>query len=418
MVNNIHSKIKAAVESPTKAKHYVIKNIEDWYISRQNTTVLDYTQELQYQRGNVLISYLPAPFYYFPFSPRFHSSSNRWQSIQIAKIFNRMGFVVDVCHLDRDPPSLDYEKYDILFGQGQNFKKFSEYMDESVLKIYYATSEHPEKLKSNEAKRIRDLNKRRDGDIDPTRSFSNNQNFTEADAIVSIGESTGKSYSKRFEKKVEIEPITISTSPKASASADLAEKDFETAKTNFVWFGGSGPVLKGLDLTLEAFSEFEDIDLYVCGPALNNDEFSRIYNDELFNTDNIHPVGWVNLESDDFNDLIDTVGYAVYPTASDGIPSSVATITRAGVIPIAPPSIVDFVTSCGIQLEQCTVRNLSQIIETAASLPAEDVEQGAIEAFNFANTNFTRDSYTQDMTRALWKIMMNFDKLDIPILQY
>ena len=45
-----------------------------------------------------------------------------------------------------------------------------------------------------------------------------------------------------------------------------AAKDFERARSAFLWFGSGGLVHKGLDLVLEAFAGLPDCRLFVCGP--------------------------------------------------------------------------------------------------------------------------------------------------------
>ena len=61
---------------------------------------------------------------------------------------------------------------------------------------------------------------------------------------------------------------------------------------------------KGLDLVLEAFAGMPDHHLYVCGPLQQEKDFVKAFYTELYETPNIHAVGWVDLEGPEFLEIV------------------------------------------------------------------------------------------------------------------
>ena len=44
-------------------------------------------------------------------------------------------------------------------------------------------------------------------------------------------------------------------------------KNFNEARKHFLWFGGGGAILKGLDLVVETFASLPHLQLSIIGPA-------------------------------------------------------------------------------------------------------------------------------------------------------
>jgi glycosyltransferase involved in cell wall biosynthesis len=69
-------------------------------------------------------------------------------------------------------------------------------------------------------------------------------------------------------------------------------KDFDACRRNFLWFGSGGFIRKGLDLVLEAFAGMPEYHLTVCGPIEEERDFQQAFAKELYDTPNIHTLGW------------------------------------------------------------------------------------------------------------------------------
>lgn len=123
------------------------------------------------QNLHVLLYYKTAPFWNKSLTLTYQHPNN-WEIIEIVRIFNTLGFVVDV--IDR---SIDYflpeNKYVLFLGigsgdSGKNFPKYAECLSDAV-KIFYATGAEPEISKQNVYKRYIDLKLRRGVYLPPMR---------------------------------------------------------------------------------------------------------------------------------------------------------------------------------------------------------------------------------------------------------
>ena len=53
-------------------------------------------------------------------------------------------------------------------------------------------------------------------------------------------------------------------------------KNFESSRKHFLWFGGGGAILKGLDLVVETFASLPHLQLSIIGPSAYEKEFEEI----------------------------------------------------------------------------------------------------------------------------------------------
>lgn len=131
---------------------------------------------------------------------------------------------------------------------------------------------------------------------------------------------------------------------------------------SFLYFGSYGAVHKGLDLLLDIFSQKDfPCKLYVCGLYYEEKDFVDAYKRELYNTDNIIPVGFVDVSSSIFRDLCEECCYTILPSCSEGMAGSITTCMSAGVVPICS-------RQCGfdkedvILLENCDKESIENTI--------------------------------------------------------
>jgi glycosyltransferase involved in cell wall biosynthesis len=182
-------------------------------------------------------------------------------------------------------------------------------------------------------------------------------------------------------------------------------KDFDLCRNHFLWFGSEGLVHKGLDLTLEAFVQMPDCHLTVCGPVHEEQDFEKAYHRELYETPNIHTVGWVDIGGPAFVDIIQKCVGLVYPSCSEGQSGAVVTCLHAGFIPIVSfESGVD-VEDFGIILKECTVEEIKNAIQQLASLPAQELKTRARRTWEFARANHTKEKYSKAFENILDEII-------------
>lgn len=357
--------------------------------------------------SRVLLSYLTEPFRLDPDAPEFYSRQDRWQTMAIARAFNDLGYVVDVCRYD-DPDGAPrpLEEYDVLFGFEPNFESFAAEMSGDVTKIYYAIGAHWQFRNPAEHRRLDRLADRRGSRIDPERTLPESEAPAMADAIIVTGDhylGDDEFIADTYRTAIGSTPIYhVRISCFDFLDCGIEDTDFETARNNFLWFGGSGSVLKGLDLALEAFSEFDDKHLYVCGPVTDNQAFVDLYETELHETPNIHLMGYVNVTSETFAELTQNCAYVLNPSASGvAIPGALITCMHSGVIPIFTTEFEAPAVDWGVQLPDTEIETIINTVEDAAARSPADCEAMARRACTYAQSNHTRETYSSDLRTAL-----------------
>jgi glycosyltransferase involved in cell wall biosynthesis len=184
-------------------------------------------------------------------------------------------------------------------------------------------------------------------------------------------------------------------------------KDFEASRRNFLWFGSHGFVHKGLDLVLEAFAEMPEYHLTVCGPIELDVEkdFKNAFNKELYQTSNICTVGWVDVGSPEFVQIVDQCAALIYPSCSEGQCGGVIVCMHAGLIPILSYESGVDVEGFGFLLQDCSVEGIKNSIRMVASLSAEALRKKARQAWEFARANHTREKFAEEYRKVVGAII-------------
>jgi len=114
----------------------------------------------------------------------------------------------------------------------------------------------------------------------------------------------------------------------------LAVKNYSLSQNKFLWFGSRGAVRKGLDLALDVFRRRPDLELYVCGLNEAENIFINLYKDSFLEP-NIHNLGFVKMESEEFKELMTEVSAFIFPTIWEGGGGAALNlVANAGLIPI------------------------------------------------------------------------------------
>ncbi|MEI6704037.1 MAG: hypothetical protein WCL71_10970, partial [Deltaproteobacteria bacterium] len=201
-------------------------------------------------RGRALVSYLPLPLVGNP--ALFRGHSNVWESSEIVRIFNRLGYSVDLIAWD-DTSFVPTAPYDVVFDIHRNLVRCS---SEKTISIFHVTGSNPEFSNQAEAIRLRDLKARRGDTLCTRRSVGADdlkkfaEGLARANLITLIGnEVTAATFPDDIQCKIRQVVATGSFLPEAVKSPESG-----STSTEFLWFNGGGAVLKGLDLVLEVFA--------------------------------------------------------------------------------------------------------------------------------------------------------------------
>ena len=339
-------------------------------------------------RGRVLFSYILDPLLRHPQEPRDHDHTNVWESWRMAESWRRQGFAVDAISWTNHQFQ-PQDRYDFLIDVRTNLERLALQMVESTTKVLHIDTAHHAFHNQAQLQMLADLAERRGIVLQPRKMMPETRGIETADCATILGNAfTQETYA--FANKP-LHRIPIST----PVTWDWdAEKDFAAARKNFLWFGSGGLVHKGLHLVLEVFASLPDLHLTVCGPVEREADFERAFWKELYQTPNIHTLGWLDIASPRFRELARTTAALIYPTCSEGGGGSVLTCMHAGMIPITgAPASVDLRQDYSIPLPALTVEAVRQGVEDLASRTPTELEAMARAAWTFAREHHTREHF-------------------------
>lgn len=351
-------------------------------------------------RGNVLLCNVIDPFLLKPGQPVSCAHTHDWESLQIAKTFLEFGYCVDVISYKNNTftPQKDYSFF---IDSRWNLERLAPLLNSDCVKVMHIDTAHILFHNAAEARRLVELQQRRGVTLLPRRFEMPNKAIEMADCATALGnEFTISTY--RYAKKP-IYRIPIST-PVLYAFPD--DKDFESCRKRFLWLGSGGMVHKGLDLVLDAFAQLPEYHLTICGPVQDEQDFEQAFYKELYQSPNVHTVGWVDIDSPEFIAIANSCIGLIYPSCSEGGGGSVVTCMHAGLIPIVSyESSVDVEDDFGLILRTCSVEEIKGAIRKVSDLPTQELKQRARGTWQFVRTNHTRERFALEYRNVMAKVI-------------
>ena len=341
-------------------------------------------------KGNVLLSYMTEGCRLKPGEPIPITHNRIWESFQMAKTFVDFGYTVDVYSYLKKSFTVT-KKYVVFIDVEDNMARLAPVLGKDCIKIFLITTAHPLFHNAAETNRLLALQRRRGVTLPGRRFFLKpHLGIDFADyALIKGNDFTSSTYqyAKKPIHRIPVASQTWCTWP--------VEEDVEQRRTRFVWFGSTGMVHKGLDLVLEAFAEMPEVHLTVCGPIDREPDFLEAYRKELYHTSNIEVVGWLDLNSHKFNEVMRSCIGTVFCSCSEGGASTVIDIMHAGLIPIVNyESSVD-VDGCGVLLKQSTVEEIKEAVRTVSGMPAVELVRRMQQARAYAQANHTMERFLE-----------------------
>jgi glycosyltransferase involved in cell wall biosynthesis len=339
--------------------------------------------------GCVLLAYIIEPFIQGKRDRISNTHTHYWESYQIAKTFIELGYAVDVIDY-RNKYFIPQKEYGFFISARTNFQILAKRLSSDCIKIVHLDTAHW--LFNNTAayQRALELQQRRGVSLyqKSIRIVEPNWAIEHADYASIIGNEFSMNTYRYANTPLFRTPIsTLATYPWDE------DKNYEEARFNFIWFGPSGLVHKGLDLVLEAFYELPEYHLWVCGPIKDELEFNNVYNKELYETENIHTVGWVDVEGKEFKNIAKQCIGIVYPSCSECGGGSVVQCMHAGLIPIVSyESSVD-VDNFGIILKENSIAEIKNSVEKVTKTPVQKLKQKSRMTWEYARKHHTRDQF-------------------------
>jgi len=332
------------------------------------------------RQKRVLVSYITAPIRMGPDFNRF-MFSNAGIARSMIKVLVEMGCVVDLI----DWNCMDFESdktYDLFIGHaGANWEYLSRNIVGDAVKIYFSTSLYWKQFNRREMQRFDEFERRRGVRLPYDRLIESSEEYAchDADGIICLGNKHALESYKQF-------PICVNLNSACFEDnrCDPTAKDFESGRRHFLYFGSGGNVHKGLDLLVEAFTQL-DADLWCAGRI--EPDFIRVYRDELELHPNIHLVGWVNLRSPRFYELMDRCNCTIFASCAEGSPGGVIECMNQGVIPIVSRDATIDVEDFGILLQDDSVEDIVRVVREVTAKSAQ---------WHYAHSIRTREAVLAD----------------------
>jgi glycosyltransferase involved in cell wall biosynthesis len=312
-------------------------------------------------RGRVLISYLADPFLRRGVD---RSHTHFAESVAIVDVYRDLGYHVDVIDY-RNRLWRPRHDYDLVVDARRNLERLGPTLGTGCVKILHADTSHLLFQNAAEADRLLEIQQRRGVTLRPRRYELPNLAVEHADAAVVIGNDlTLSTYAYAATPLHRINVLSGATFERSDG------KDLDVVRRRWLWLGSGGFALKGLDIVLEAFAAAPDLELVVCGPIDGEPDFREAFRRELYETENITTVGWVDVTSPAFRQVVEGCVGAVYTSASEGQSGAVATSLSAGLIPVVSErSGFDIDADVGRLLPDPTPHALLDAVREVSDLP-------------------------------------------------
>ncbi|MBP9762647.1 glycosyltransferase family 4 protein [Patescibacteria group bacterium] len=384
----------------------MLRYLKKLFRPRKQVIVYNYTKGCRTTPKKKALLYYKTDVFYDRTLANRYVHTNNWEIICIAQCLNQLGFAVDIIDRTVTPQQLEtlpYPSYDLFFGigagdSGRYFARIAEKVPQA-LKIFYAAGPDPDISNEWTLNRYKEFFKRHPevSHISPRRTIEQvkiQESMKVTDVIFSIGNDYTSATYDQYKKP--IHRIRPSSSPALSMSIeDIASRN----PKHFLYFGGNGNIVKGLDLVVEAFAKLPDCKLFICGP--DEDEFEQVYQLRTGKHPNIERFGFVQVGGEAFQKLTADCAFILLPSCSEGIATSVTTCLRRGLIPIVTRETgIDTETFGFLIDDPYDQEALIKQIREAASLSKAELATRMAHAY-INSLQYTQGQFEQDMTRAL-----------------
>ena len=340
-------------------------------------------------KQNVLLSYTV-----FPFISNRETHTNYAESKTIAKIFNELNYNVDVIHYTNQK-RLDYKKYSLIFGFGEPFEK--SFTCNNITRIYYATGAHVCHQNHSEIKRIEGVNKKYNINLLPKRLVPWNWSMSTSlsNSIIVIGNDWTKStYAKYTSRDV----YSINATALINSDSENINIEIEKTKKSFLWFGSCGLIHKGLDLCLEYFNENRGLTLHVCGSM--EEDFKAVFS-EYLNKENIVYHGFIDVQSQEFINIVSQCSFSILPTCSEGQATSLLTTMGAGLIPVSTIYSGVDVGTYGFLIKELSEESICSTLKEISKLNNDDILSRMNSNKEYVKNSHTINSFKKELSYSI-----------------
>lgn len=356
-------------------------------------------------RGYALLSYITTPFKLLPYQFMTDPHSSYWETKEIARLLNTYGFDVDIIDWN-DDLFIPKKEYSLVIDINHNLERLRDYFPKKCIKIMHIVSASPYFQNQEELKRLQYFKERTGKYMNLKRKENNSNNALYADYLEGFGNKTTLKSYDYAKKEVFNIPISVTKQFK------FKKKDHQKTKRNFLWFGGGGSILKGLDLVLEIFSKNKMYNLSVVGPIKADKEFYNNYNKyfelsniKLYERPKLTKDGKMLIDNIEAENFFSDFSSIIYPSASEGTSGAVVQAMHAGLIPIITKETGLNEDCPSIILENYRLETIEEKIKYIANCQDEYLNNLSKEVWEYANKHYTKTTFSETYNKFLNKIL-------------
>jgi glycosyltransferase involved in cell wall biosynthesis len=349
-------------------------------------------------RRAALLEYLPHALLLRPNDPELLRHTNLTRCRRMVEVLGELGYVVDVTN-KRDRRFRPRRAYELVVSERPDWRTLERGLPPEASRILLASSLEHTLHNANVRRRHQRLAERRRPPVKIRRIYPEKMPaLAGVDAVAGCGNSyTMGTWQTRFAGP--ILPFDNYAFPVAAAAAPEV-KDFARARLHFLFFASRSQVQKGLDLLLEIFPRHPRLHLYVCSGFAREPDFCACYQQELFETPNVHPVGWLSVASAELAGLYERCAFVIHPSCSDGQAGSVIQCMQGGLVPLVTRETGIDTDGFGVTFEDDSLEEIERVILDVAERPPVWHAERAAEARRAASERYSEAAFV-DRWRAI-----------------
>jgi len=353
----------------------------------------------------VLIIYLTSPFGVKRINLR---HSNVLECASAAEIFNDLEYQVDVVNYN-SKRKINFENYEVIYGMGTLFEESFYSTKSKIKRIFYATGCNP--IFSNIATTLKVRSFYTDNHIlipESSRILKESQHFQIllSDAVIILGNNYVKNTYLRHDFQVN-RYQNLNAFYFDVIIPEVNKKNFSKARTNFVWFGSSGALHKGLDIVLEFFFIHPELTLHICGLNAEESNFYNFYKYRIETSNNIFNYGFVDIQSDLFKEIMEKSCFALFPTISEGGAVALLNVIANGaLIPIYSEATGVDLKDYGCEVKTITLEAFTMAINSMLALDDENLKKKSVLILNHVRKIYSYENYKIKLRYLISKVLV------------
>lgn len=342
---------------------------------------------------SALVSYLVDPVICHYSGVKLHQFSGQGSGLSVLRAIASAGYRVDLVAWDTDSFDQINQDYDIVIVHGgKNYHQIKGYIRPHSLVVYLSTGSYWKFHNRQEELRFKSLFTRRGVKLPFDRYIDHPEEEASrrADLIVCFGNQAMIETYSGFKNVRAIPTATYQIGKRNLVGGSLSAERIRS----FVFFSGGGNVHKGLDLALEALAH-TDINLHICTEL--SLEFENEYRAEL-SAPNIHYYGFVEQNSNRFNEIIQQCAFTILPSCSEGGAGSVVDCMGVGLVPIVTKHVGIDTDGLGFLTSSTDPKVLRQELQKIAQTPIGQVETMSRRAHKFVQDHCRPEDFEATLT--------------------